>query len=103
MLLVYTGKAHHSGINNWEVIKSVIEGDPKPLAALKQIAELSLKMAKAIQGGNWSEIPALFEQETQARIELSPGFSSPEIEKLSRRSVCFWYAGMVSRGGSKGS
>ncbi len=82
MMLVYTGKAHHSGINNWQVLKSVIDGDPKPLKALKKVANISERMAKVCRTQEWGMIPALFDEEFQARVELSAGFTSPEIETL---------------------
>ncbi|MEK6555184.1 MAG: galactokinase, partial [Bdellovibrionota bacterium] len=84
LMLVYTGKAHHSGINNWQVLKDVIEGKQKPLSALKRIAQISAQMAKACQGQDWGMIPELFHQEFEARVELSAGFTSPEIETLRR-------------------
>ena len=84
LMLVYTGKAHHSGINNWQVLKEVIEGHAKPLAALKRIAVISEKMARACRAQDWQMLPELFHQEFEARVELSAGFSSPEIETLRR-------------------
>jgi D-glycero-alpha-D-manno-heptose-7-phosphate kinase len=84
LMLVYTGKAHHSGINNWQVLKDVIDGKKEPLRALKKIAQISSKMAVACQNKDWGMIPELFHQEFEARVELSAGFSSPEIEVLRR-------------------
>lgn len=84
LMLVYTGKAHHSGINNWEVMKSVIDGDPKPLKALKKIADISSRMAKVCRTQEWGMIPALFDEEYEARTELSAGFTSPEIKTLHK-------------------
>lgn len=84
LMLVYTGKAHHSGINNWQVLKDVIDGKPQPLMALKKIAQISSQMARACQEQDWGMIPELFHQEFEARVELSAGFTSPEIETLRR-------------------
>lgn len=82
MLLVYTGKAHHSGINNWQVFKSLIDGDPAPLNSLKKLAAISEQVAKACRTKEWQMLPELFHKEFEARVELSQGFSSPEIETL---------------------
>jgi D-glycero-alpha-D-manno-heptose-7-phosphate kinase len=82
-LLVYTGRSHHSGLNNFEVLKSSVEGDPKVLSALKKIKNIALKMKKAITHQKWKELPELFLQEYEARLQLTPAFSSPEIEKLN--------------------
>ncbi len=86
-LLVYTGKSHHSGLNNFEVLKSAVEGDLKVLAALRKIKNVANLMSSAIYQKNWSEFPSLFRQEYEARLELTPAFSSPEIEKLAKISV----------------
>lgn len=83
-LLVYTGKSHHSGLNNFEVLKSAVEGDVQVLDALSEIKIISEEMEMAIVNNNWSAIPFLFQKEYEARIKLAPAFTSPEIEKLSQ-------------------
>lgn len=82
-LLVYTGRSHHSGLNNFEVLKSAVEGNMTVLEALKKIKEISQTMTQAILNKSWGELPYLFQQEFEARIQLTPAFSSPEIERLS--------------------
>ena len=86
-LLVYTGKSHHSGLNNFEVLKSAVEGDFKVFAALKKIKMIAENLKAAILEKNWSELPSLFRQEYEARVELTPAFTSPEIEKLAKISM----------------
>lgn len=81
-LLVYTGKQHHSGINNWQVIKNYLDGDPKPKAALQKLAVVSKDLQKAWIERRIEDLPKLFDREYDARTELSEGFSSPEIKKL---------------------
>ena len=83
-LLVYTGRSHHSGLNNFEVLKSCVEGNDFVLKALKKIKLISEQMKTAILEKKWSELPYLFRQEYDARLELTPAFSSPEIEKLAQ-------------------
>lgn len=83
-LLVYTGRSHHSGLNNFEVLKSAVEGDEQVLSALKKIKIIADQMKLTIQNKNWSELPSLFRREYEARLELTPAFSSPEIEKLAQ-------------------
>jgi len=87
MLLIYTGRPHHSGLNNWQVIKATVEQDRKTLVALSQIAEISQQIYRVLKTNRTDLLPELFNLESQARIQLSEGFSSPEIEKLRQRSV----------------
>ena len=87
LLLVNTGHSHHSGINNWQVLKAAIEGDKKTLSSLAEIAEISANMAKTCRSQDWDNIPALFEREYRARTELCDSFSSPEICQLQDLSL----------------
>jgi D-glycero-alpha-D-manno-heptose-7-phosphate kinase len=80
--LAYTGRSHHSGINNWQVIKSVLDGDPKPMRALEALAEVASSMRAAFEASAWDRLPELFDREFEARVRLSEGFSSPEIVRL---------------------
>jgi len=84
MLLVYTGQPHHSGLNNWQVIKAAIDGDQKTLAALREIKRIGEATAEACKNRAWNNLPELFREEFKARIQLSSGFSSPRIEELER-------------------
>jgi D-glycero-alpha-D-manno-heptose-7-phosphate kinase len=81
-LLVYTGKAHHSGINNFEVVKSAVARDPKTMDALRELRDISEQMAQVCESFDWNRLPALFNREFNSRVKLAPGFSSPEIKKL---------------------
>ena len=81
-LLVYTGRSHHSGLNNFEVFKSAVKGDPKVMDALKKIRDIANQLKQVMVDQRWSELPELFRQEYDARIQLTPAFTSPEIEKL---------------------
>ena len=81
-LLVYTGRSHHSGLNNFEVFKSAVKGDPKVMDALKKIRDIANQLKQVMANQKWNELPELFRQEYDARIQLTPAFTSPEIEKL---------------------
>jgi D-glycero-alpha-D-manno-heptose-7-phosphate kinase len=66
--LVDTGKPHHSGLNNWEVIKQALDGDKKVLGALRGLADLSLEFEKSLLAEQWQELPELFEREFTHRV-----------------------------------
>ena len=82
--LVYTGKSHHSGINNWQVIKSYIDGDEATKKAFADIAQISKELAECVRRGDTKEFDQLFDREFEARVRLSDGFSSPELLKLQQ-------------------
>lgn len=84
--VVYTGRSHHSGINNWQVLKNYIDGDARTRRALDSIREIGFKMRNVCLESDWKAIPELFAQEYRARMLLADAFSSPEIEALKEIS-----------------
>ena len=84
--LVYTGCPHHSGINNWQVIKSVVEKNKEVLDALKGINQISHQMFSAIKSSNWTEVPILMEKEMKFRLQLTPYFTNSVINDLVKEA-----------------
>ena len=87
--LVYTGQPHQSGLNNWQVIKSSLDGDPGTLRALSDIRAVSWDVYDAVKSKRWHDLPALFDREFEARVRLSSSFSSPEIDRLREVALKF--------------
>lgn len=85
-VLVYTGRPHHSGLNNWQIFKSVIEGDRNTLKQFGALRDVSLNLQDAIRAKKWKVFGSLFQKEYEARVGLSKVFSSPEIERLKSLS-----------------
>lgn len=81
-LLINTGRSHHSGLNNFEVMKLAVQKDKKTMDALRSLKDVAIDMEKACREKQWSRLPELFQKEYKYRIQLSDAFSSPEIEKL---------------------
>ncbi|MGZ3774765.1 MAG: GHMP family kinase ATP-binding protein [Pseudobdellovibrionaceae bacterium] len=86
-MLVYTGKAHHSGLNNFEVMKDSVTKDPETRNALLDLKGIAIETEHAVRAGNWNDLGSLFKREFEARIRLAPEFSSPEIYKLAEVSL----------------
>lgn len=86
-LLVHTGKAHHSGLNNFEVLSRAVQKDKVTLKALHDLKIIADEMADTCRAGRWETLPDLFRREFEARVRLAPAFSSPEIEKLAEVSL----------------
>lgn len=83
-MLVYTGKSHHSGLNNFEVMKSAVQRDERTMRALVDLKVIAVEMEQAIRGQRWDQLPSLFNREFEARVRLAPAFTSPEIEQLNK-------------------
>ncbi|MEN0057553.1 MAG: galactokinase [Bdellovibrio sp.] len=86
-MLVYTGKAHHSGMNNFEVMKDAVGKDEGTLQALRDLKVIALEMEQKIRTRQWQDLGSLFKREFEARVRLAPEFSSPEILHLAEVSL----------------
>jgi D-glycero-alpha-D-manno-heptose-7-phosphate kinase len=83
-MLIYTGKSHHSGLNNFEVMKAAVGKDPRTLQGLKDLKQIAEEMEAVIRKRAWDQVPSLFNREYEARVRLAPAFTSPEIEHLNK-------------------
>lgn len=86
-MLVNTGKSHHSGLNNFDVLNRSVNKDQKVLSALADLKKVSSMMAQDLIQGDWSRMKEHFNAELEARLQLTPKFTSPEIEKLHEISL----------------
>ena len=91
--LAYSGKSHHSGSNNFEVLsracKEASEGPSKGsdgsiLALLKDLNVISLDMAETLRQSKKEKLSQLFHKEYDVRRRLNPAFESKEIKTLSQ-------------------
>lgn len=82
LTLVYIGEPHHSGLNNWQVIKASLEQDRETLRALRDLKGVADDLYAALKGGHFDDLTTLFKREFEARVRLSSSFSSPRIERL---------------------
>lgn len=82
--IFFTGRSHFSGINNWQVIKKMIDGDKQTWHALEKIRDVSTQVKEVVMKRDWENLPSLFRAEFDARMLLAESFSSPEIETLAQ-------------------
>jgi len=86
-LLVYTGKAHHSGLNNFEVLQNAQKKHLQTMKALNSLKMVAEQTEKACLSKDWAKLPTLFRDEYKYRVQLCEAFTSPEIEKLHQISL----------------
>ena len=82
VVLVYTGEPRNSGINNWEVTKSYINGDRKVHRNFDQIAAIAHAMRGALEKSDWTEAARLLREEWTHRKKNAPGITTPLIDRL---------------------
>ena len=80
MLLHYTGVAHFSGTNNWEMYKRHVDGKKKVIKGFAKIAETAIEMERALDAGNFEAAGVALGKEWDHRKALIDGISTPEID-----------------------
>src|ERR1700694_252133 len=75
-VLAYTGAPRKSGINNWEVFKSHINGDRHVFRNFERIAAIARSMHQALVGGDWDVIARLLREEWKLRRTNAPGITT---------------------------
>jgi D-glycero-alpha-D-manno-heptose-7-phosphate kinase len=81
-VLAYTGVPRKSGINNWEVFKSHIDGDRRVFRNFERISAIARSMHQALVSRDWSEVARLLREEWKLRRTNAPGITTPLIDKL---------------------
>jgi len=81
-LLAYTGAPRQSGINNWKVFQSHIEGDRKVFSNFERIGQIARAMHQALARADWKEVARLLREEWKLRKTNAPRITTPLIDKL---------------------
>jgi len=103
MLMHYTGIAHFSGTNNWEMYKRQIDGDRQVAEGLRKIAGSAMEMERALTAGNFEAAGQALGREWENRKALIEGISTPEIDAAITAAVgAGAWAGKVCGAGGGG-
>jgi D-glycero-alpha-D-manno-heptose-7-phosphate kinase len=86
LVLVYSGQARNSGINNWEVQKRHIDGDRRVRAAFDGIVQAANRMKAALESGDLDAVDGALDEEWRHRRGLAEGISTPEIDRIIDRA-----------------
>ncbi len=79
--LIYTGKPHHSGLNNWQIFRAFHEGKKDVRKALEKIHQISHQMCQAFREGNLDSFPRLLNAEWKERQKLGRAVNAPVLER----------------------
>jgi D-glycero-alpha-D-manno-heptose-7-phosphate kinase len=81
-LLAYSHQPHRSGATNWEVVKRFIEDDAQTVAAVERSGRTAVAIRDALVASDLDRVAELIDHDWQARREMAPAVSSPELEQL---------------------
>lgn len=77
--ILYTGKPHHSGINNWEIFRAYHDGDTQLKNLLKDIHQISTKLAGNLENKKLDNFAQLINQEWELRRKLGSSVDAPVL------------------------
>ncbi len=81
-VLCYTGLPRDSAINNWEVMKAHIDGEPKVRRNFEEITTIALQMREALLASDWNDVAKLLALEWENRKHNFAGISTPRIDRM---------------------
>jgi D-glycero-alpha-D-manno-heptose-7-phosphate kinase len=78
--ICYTGEPRLSGINNWEMFKTHIDGDPT-------IFQLFDSIRDALIANDWTEVRAVMQAAYPNRKRLAPNITTPHMERIVEKAL----------------
>jgi D-glycero-alpha-D-manno-heptose-7-phosphate kinase len=85
--ICYTGEPRLSGINNWEMFKTHIDGDPTIFKLFEGIRDSALRMRAAFNANDWQEVSATMRDAYPGRKRLAPNITTPHMDKLVEKAL----------------
>lgn len=82
LLLAYTGKPRHSGINNWSVFKARLDGRRALVRNFESLTRISIALRAALSWNDWTRVGELIDAEWRVRRKNAPTISTPMIDRL---------------------
>jgi D-glycero-alpha-D-manno-heptose-7-phosphate kinase len=85
--ICYTGEPRLSGINNWEMFKTHIDGDPVIFERFERIRDSALRMRAALAANDWREVGATMRDAYPDRKRLAPNITTPRMDMLVEKAL----------------
>ena len=82
IVICYTGEPRLSGINNWEMFKRHIDGDPEVFDIFEKIRDAAREARAALAVGDWGRLAEVMRAAYPNRKRLAPNITTPHMEEL---------------------
>ena len=82
IVVCYTGEPRLSGINNWEMFKRHIDGDPDVFDIFEKIRDAAREARAALAAGDWARLADVMRAAYPNRKRLAPNITTPHMESL---------------------
>jgi D-glycero-alpha-D-manno-heptose-7-phosphate kinase len=87
VVICYTGEPRLSGINNWEMTKNHIDGDPLLFELFEGIRDTARNMRAALVARDWEQVGAIMRAAYPNRKRMAPNITTPHMEMLVERAL----------------
>lgn len=85
--ICYTGEPRMSGVNNWEMFKRHIDGDPATFDIFQSIRDSAVRMRAALIAGDFETIAQVMRAAYPNRKRLAPNITTPNMETLVEKAL----------------
>jgi len=85
--ICYTGEPRLSGINNWEMFKRHIDGDPEIFEQFDSIRDSAQRVREALLADDWTEVSATMRKAYPNRKRLASGITTPQMDLLVEKAL----------------
>jgi D-glycero-alpha-D-manno-heptose-7-phosphate kinase len=87
IVICYTGEPRLSGINNWEMFKSHVDGDPTIFQLFDGIRDAGAGMREALAAGDWRRVGEVMRAAYPNRKRLAPNITTPHMDALVEKAL----------------
>ncbi len=85
--ICYTGEPRLSGINNWEMFKSHIDGNSTIINLFEDIRDSARDVRQALAAGDWRQVSETMRAAYPKRKGLAPNITTPRMEMLVEKAL----------------
>ncbi|MFN4181833.1 MAG: hypothetical protein ACK4G3_01280 [bacterium] len=86
LMLVYTGKPHFSGANNWALFREHMEGKRRIILFFEQLKENALGMRESVLKKDIWQVGHWMRRDWETRRKMLPEMSTEKIDLLVRKA-----------------
>src|SRR5204862_1910287 len=85
--ICYTGEPRLSGINNWEIYKRHIDGDPELFELFEGIRDSARNVREALIANDWDRVSETMRNAYPTRTRLAPNITTPQLDQLVDKAL----------------
>ncbi|HYN84718.1 MAG TPA: hypothetical protein VER32_05660 [Pyrinomonadaceae bacterium] len=87
VVVCYTGEPRLSGINNWEMFKRHVDGDPEVFQIFEAIRDAARGMEEALAARDFARAGEIMRAAYPNRRRLAPNITTPQMDMLVERAL----------------